>query len=709
MRMLKMKNAFYRVVLAGQLLFFSGITTAEVVSHELSFFGSGAPTKGNFSFDTTAKKFTRFEIIWRGASFDLTSSANSPVTQDYAPYGPCPTFSVEAVYKALTTETQCAGQALSFEWLNFPPNPSGNTYLSSVALAGWTQGRSGFLFGFDYRNPNVTDEITSGTFKVSPGTSVKILDPVPLNGGDSLLDGGNDKSGITTAAESLATKGREVRGISADGVAQVIIRIPAKSFSEKISISIKPDSSCGNGDSDNYGRVYDALSPPSNIFQNSFSGSVPLTIASTSKGPMAFAIYRAPADFVRSDCQFNNLSDTGAAKRIVEFSLGNGTADQKIDIVRPPALMVHGLWATSDDLGDLTQLESMSSLGLVVWRVNYGYNITVSQGNPDNRVNLISPGSALGFSYGANIVLNTSRSLLEAFRAGRVGQVPSAAAGVDYIGHSMGNLVTRTTTLDLKYAEPRNFSRGYIHKLISIGGPHLGTPFATQALQPGNQCIRDFMADHGQPVLDDCPSCAIAKDLNGTAVGNGEGAAGSLKGNKAGSSDFGGGIARLLSKQPRIPTTYIAGVMSSDQITRLIQPPPTKKVCSPLSGKCHDVPTDRFNLVQILAVICPNDPMVKNFTSAAAFIDFLGIENDGVVPLHSQLNGGLRANQVVITGVLHSPGTAKLYTFRNFASGTLGGEPTELTTPPGASGASLIVEKVKLLLNTPVTDKNVYR
>ncbi|CAN7771317.1 hypothetical protein LJR039_007559 [Pseudorhodoferax sp. LjRoot39] len=708
MKLSRIKSAFRFMVVAWQVVF-SGVATAEVVSHEVSFIGDGAPNKGNFSFDTTTKRFTKFELVWRGILFDVTSSANSPVTQNYAPYGPCPGFNPEAVYKAMTAGLQCAGQALSLEWLTFPPNPSGGTYSSALALAGWTQERSGFLFGVSYPNSSYTAELVSGTYKVSPGTSISIVDPVPLNGGDSLLDGSNEKSGITTAAERLATKGRIVKGISADGVAQIVIRIPAKSFSEKISISVKPDPLCGNGNSDNYGRVYDALSPPSNIFQNAFSGNVPLTIASTSKGPMAFAVYRAPADFVRSDCQFNNLSDIGAAKRTVALSLGNGTPDQQIDIVRPPALMVHGLWATSDDLGDLTQLESLSSMGLVVWRVNYGYNITISRGSPDNRLDIVSPGSALGFSYGANIVLNTSRSLLEAFRAGRVGQVPSAAARIDYIAHSMGNLVTRTTTLDLKYAEPRNFSKGYIHKLISIGGPHLGTPFANQALQPGNQCIRDFMAEHGQPVLDDCPGCAILRNANGAALGNGEGAAGSLKGNKAGSGEFGEGIKRLLSKQPNIPTTYIAGVMSSDQITRLIQPPPMKKVCSPLSGECHDVPTDRFNLVQILAVICPDDPMVRNFRSPAAFIDFLGVENDGVVPLNSQLNGGSRANQVVISGVLHSPGTAKLYTFRNFAPGTLGGEPTELTTPPSTSGVSLIVEKVQLLLNTPVTDKNVYR
>jgi pimeloyl-ACP methyl ester carboxylesterase len=54
-----------------------------------------------------------------------------------------------------------------------------------------------------------------------------------------------------------------------------------------------------------------------------------------------------------------------------------------------------------------------------------------------------------------------------------------AAAQADVVGHSMGGLIARELSLsDARFKAPGNANRGMIHRLVSIGTPHLGTPVA---------------------------------------------------------------------------------------------------------------------------------------------------------------------------------------------------------------------------------------
>ncbi len=41
-----------------------------------------APTSGSFSYDPTTETFSDFIVVWDSVTFDLTSSANSPYTND---------------------------------------------------------------------------------------------------------------------------------------------------------------------------------------------------------------------------------------------------------------------------------------------------------------------------------------------------------------------------------------------------------------------------------------------------------------------------------------------------------------------------------------------------------------------------------------------------------------------------------------------------
>jgi hypothetical protein len=94
-------------------------------------------------------------------------------------------------------------------------------------------------------------------------------------------------------------------------------------------------------------------------------------------------VYRAPSDFIRTDSNTNaeadsisplvsNITHRNVALTITDSS--GGSNNFNVGVVRPPVMLVHGLWASSSDLGDLTDLEN---LGMVVGRVNYGNKINI--------------------------------------------------------------------------------------------------------------------------------------------------------------------------------------------------------------------------------------------------------------------------------------------------------------------------------------------
>jgi hypothetical protein len=63
-----------------------------------------------------------------------------------------------------------------------------------------------------------------------------------------------------------------------------------------------------------------------------------------------------------------------------------------------------------------------------------------------------------------------------------------AAVQFDLVAHSLGGLVARDTVLDPQYLAASTFNNGYIHKLITIGTPHDGTPIANNLLQSSLLC-----------------------------------------------------------------------------------------------------------------------------------------------------------------------------------------------------------------------------
>jgi hypothetical protein len=153
------------------------------------------------------------------------------------------------------------------------------------------------------QNPQLL-EITSpahGTV-VYPGQRIAVrmtmVDPVP-----DLLDG----PAVTTDPEALALDGREVESVASDGVTQVLLRIEARRPGEQITVTLLTSEGTESTSPDSDG----ALGLPGD---RSFARSRVTVIAvATSRGPLAFAVYRAGNGNVGA-ISFRIESSDGAAR-----------------------------------------------------------------------------------------------------------------------------------------------------------------------------------------------------------------------------------------------------------------------------------------------------------------------------------------------------------------------------------------------------------
>jgi hypothetical protein len=642
------------------------------------------------------------------------------LTTDYNWNAP---FSSSNVAFNVTTPFSANSSVGNFEIVNFPLNyaayANGILVPQSVAVSGPIQQGT----CPDKNTEILMRAVKSGSLlrraDMMCTQAVTILDPVP-----DLLNG-PQITAATTAADAVAgqpyladlTKGRVVSGVAVDGVAQVVLQISASSIGQTFTLAVRPDQCNGLSPSDcvdEFGLIFDPAHPPSDIFNNRSPQTISVTAVSTINGPMAFAAYRAPADFVRLD---PTAPDKENAQRSVFISINNGARpDQEIKLIRPPVALVHGLWATKDDLADLA-LGFLNDPRFSVSSLDYGEPIEVISGSPPIQGSFLIPidflitqtpiGSSLGFKHGADSVLPELEQGIANFKqGGNVTGLAVAAVGFDVVAHSMGALVARTLPFEgSNYYRDDTYQRGYIHKLVSLDGPHLGSPFATEILQPANECTRSIVSKLVNPSFDESPGVdAIVTQPSTHQEYVGPGAVGNLQGGSDSSvASLSVALSNLRQNPPAIsiPTAYLAGRMSADQISRLIQPITFYRLCSDRHpDQCVDQPFE-INNVQTLAYFCSDDPIGQKFLSQDAFENFLTSDSDGIVPLASQLNGlpASYSNTIpelaVLEGALHSTGTGKLYNLYDSDP-----EPTVLNT----SNA----ERIKAILNVPVLRTDVF-
>jgi pimeloyl-ACP methyl ester carboxylesterase len=361
---------------------------------------------------------------------------------------------------------------------------------------------------------------------------------------------------IPTASAPLAkvvtnpsdlVKARQVVGIAADGVARTVIGIPTLKVSDDVKVEIcasKEDASkegaktCGTLNAEEYGLLANIgdiqtdLTKTNKPLQPINSAAVP-----GATDPYAFVVYRAPLDFTRRavggaaalvdpSCPTGyNQEDCKAPSRSIflRITYANGAhpPPYEIKVVRPPVVLVHGYasdacsWSTFTPLVGSTSIFSTTLIDYsgpvkIVSTIPW-YGTLVSSGTV--------PANTIGIEWNAHNVLPTIVSSLVAFRLGNPGYIaeagttnvipnrlnclPSdqaktdqvAAIQVDVVGHSMGGLIAKAMLQDPSYLTQTPFRSGLMHKLITLGTPHLGSQYAMRLLDGNNECVRLATAD----------------------------------------------------------------------------------------------------------------------------------------------------------------------------------------------------------------------
>ena len=203
-----------------------------------------------------------------------------------------------------------------------------------------------------------------------------------------------------------------------------------------------------------------------------------------------------------------------------------------------------------------------------------------------------------------------------------------------------------------QFYNPTTFALGFIHKVITIGTPHWGSPLATMLLTNNNECVRGVLTQSGSP------SFSTVTFLNGTST---TGGVADLRGN-----GFGGSLSPALQKLQNpiphpLPTALIQGLESQSQLDGL----------------------DTSPVALSIRILCFGDSLAGHLTSSG-WPKIFGQDSDSIVPALSEVAG--LTDFTLVNGVIHSQ-SSELLGF---------GPPAELDSAGG------IADTVINLLNTPV-------
>jgi hypothetical protein len=278
---------------------------------------------------------------------------------------------------------------------------------------------------------------------------------------------------LVQTADDLATRGRHVRGVVADGASDVVLRM-------KLPVP---------------GTVQFAVAgaTPSDGALSSIAGSDPAavlqstTVQTTSGDNYAFAVYRAPPDF-----NTGRPGESDAVDRTVQITAaftptGAGTSfssDVSLVIKRPPVVLAGGLWSDALDWTPLVAGTPFISndARFAVTYADHTYHcsaeVRVVPVDPDGAqcpwVRAAPPtGEVLCTPGQGNAIADATRDALANVR--RLG---IAATQVDVVAQGNAGLHAREYINAPSYRNPGNLNLGDVNRLITLDTPHLGSKVA---------------------------------------------------------------------------------------------------------------------------------------------------------------------------------------------------------------------------------------
>lgn len=286
----------------------------------------------------------------------------------------------------------------------------------------------------------------------------------------------------------------EPLGVAADGVARIYLKISKVNSSgptiSNVNITLSDNlSSIG---SRILGKVMRATNTTSYDLEANSANAT--TVSNNISGQSDYWFwYVAPDDFQRSGSNdFVNLERFVNANIIVNFSDGSVSNTIKtIEIVRPPLMMVHGIWGENtswDRFSNNFNLFKDDTRYVVRKAIKLNSNFGHFTENARYLLG-VSPNSLSGLSPNSNRFNNSIVGLIYDLRFNH----HFACNQLYYLSHSMGGSIVRTINHDFApllfngFDQYLCYGKSFINKAITLDTPHDGAflPNIATAITPG--------------------------------------------------------------------------------------------------------------------------------------------------------------------------------------------------------------------------------
>jgi len=268
------------------------------------------------------------------------------------------------------------------------------------------------------------------------------------------------------------------RGVAADGIARVYIKVKrGDSTLPAISTVNLSLHEYVDADSSTRGRFKAATVLNQYSEEATGANNTDITLIDNIKPKEFWAWYVAPTDYSRDEAGPDANTSGRADKIRVIVTYVNSSKDtlvyDKLRVVRPPLLLVHGL-ASGPETWD-----NLRHGGTIYFknspRFKYVHALTMNGRAlfKKNAILLMSGDNGTDTAKGRT---NTLQGNIEQIR-----KMGYAANQVDYVCHSMGGIMIRNAIDKLGYKfyagagspyKYKNYNRGFTHKIIFVNTPH---------------------------------------------------------------------------------------------------------------------------------------------------------------------------------------------------------------------------------------------
>lgn len=260
---------------------------------------------------------------------------------------------------------------------------------------------------------------------------------------------------IRDDAWMMLPRTRIVRGCAADGASRLVFRIVVPQWmTDHVSVSLLP-AKCAEGI---YGNA-ELDGSLSNIGSELRMKQVSVKPRIENGVGICGVVYHAPEDFVAEG------ADTTRMLRTIRLAVSARDVDVWVDIeiVRPPLILVHGIWSSASLFNGFAPITSASSSHpkFIITRLDYSNQST-------KRVDqIIGP-------YGSGLPVRLEAAVVNSYR-------DHVALRADVVGHSLGPILMRYMAASRlpTFFTARNNGMGHVNKLISLDSPHFGSEYCS--------------------------------------------------------------------------------------------------------------------------------------------------------------------------------------------------------------------------------------